>query len=141
MPVCKTKCESLKSSGSAFCLPRVPGVEASEQGNYGDTVTRVFRIQTKDGQRELLHGNGPMWSLGVPYTGDVWESPEYQERAYLVGKGDSDVLDAHGKTPDGKLWRYLGRFGESVSYYEVDEAGAALLDRVLDGTCIAEGTK
>jgi hypothetical protein len=137
MPTCKLKCEALSSSGSAICLPRAPGIQVSEQGTYDETVTQMFRLQTRDGQRELLHGSGPMWSLGVPFTGDVWESIEYQESAYLVGTGDSDVVDARGKTPDGKLWRYLGRFGESASYYEVDDAGAALLDRVLDGACIA----
>ena len=137
MPSCKIKCEALNSPGSAFCLPRVPGIQVSEQAAYDDTVTQMFRLETKNGQRELLHGNGPMWSLGVPFTGDVWESIEYHESAYLVGTGDSDVVDARGKMPDGNLWRYLGRFGESASYYEVDEAGAAQLDRVLDGACIA----
>ncbi|MGD1091295.1 MAG: carboxypeptidase-like regulatory domain-containing protein [Bryobacteraceae bacterium] len=133
MPACTSTCAALKSADSVFCLPSVPGVEASEQGRYADSMTQVYKITTKDGQRELLHGAGPVWTLGVPYTGDVWESPEYTENAYLLG--DSDVVDARGKMPDGKLWRYLGRFGESVSYYEVDASGAALLDKVLDGVC------
>lgn len=133
MPACTATCATLKSADSVFCLPPVPGVEASDQGRYADSMTQVYKIATKDGQRELLHGAGPTWTLGVPYTGDVWESPDYTERAYLLG--DSDVVDARGKTPDGKLWRYLGRFGESVSYYEVDATGAALFDKVLDGVC------
>jgi hypothetical protein len=53
--------------------------------------------------------------------------------------GDSDVIDARGKTAGGKLWRYVGTFGESASYYEVDPRDAALPDRFLDGACVAAG--
>lgn len=133
LPKCTAKCPTLKNADSVFCLPKIPGVEATEPGWYADTVTQVYRVSTQDGQRELLHGAGPTWTLGIPYTGDVWEAPEYSEEEYRLG--DSDVVDARGKSPGGKLWRYLGRFGESASYYEVDPGGAALLDKVLDGVC------
>jgi hypothetical protein len=65
----------------------------------------------------------------------VWESTNYAEHGYL-GTG-SDIVDAHGTAPGGRRWRYLGRFGESVSYYEADPSTAAAFDRVIDGVCIA----
>jgi hypothetical protein len=137
LPDCKNACIGLKSSITAFCLPPAPGIQISDQGRMGDSVMREFMVPTVDGLREILFGGGPTWSLGIPYTGDVWESSDYSERAYTVG--DSDVIDAHGKTAGGKLWRYVGTFGESASYYEVDPRDAALPDRFLDGACVAAG--
>ena len=138
LPDCKAACISLKSSTSAFCLPPSPGIKVSDQGRMGDSVMREFMVPTIDGLREVLFGSGPTWSLGIPYTGDVWESFDYSERSYTIG--DSDVIDARGKTSGGKLWRYVGTFGESASYYEVDPRDAALPDRFLDGACVASGT-
>jgi hypothetical protein len=127
----------LKSHQSVFCLLSIPGFKVSEQGSMGDSVMREFMVPTSDGLREVLFGSGPTWSLGIPYTGDVWESAEYSERDYTLG--DLDVIDARGKTTGGKLWRYVGTFGESASYYEVDARAAALPDRFLDGVCAAGG--
>ncbi|HYL38875.1 MAG TPA: carboxypeptidase-like regulatory domain-containing protein [Bryobacteraceae bacterium] len=139
LPDCKTACITLKGSHTAFCLPAVPGIQFSEQGRMGDSVMREFMVPTVDGPREILFGSGPTWSLGIPYTGDVWESADYSERSYTAG--DSDVIDARGKTAAGKLWRYVGTFGESASYYEVDPHDAALPDRFLDGACAAGGAR
>ncbi len=46
------------------------------------------------------------------------------------------ILDAHGKTSDGKLWRSIGQSGESVFYFGQEPRDAALFDRVLDGLCV-----
>jgi hypothetical protein len=137
IPACHEKCEGLASAKSMFCFPAVAGVEVHGQGRMGESTSRAFLVATHDGPREILLGSGPMWSLGIPYTGDVWESTEYSEKSFAIG--DSEIIDARGKTLDGKLWRYLGRFGESASYYEVDARDAALADRFLDGACIGGG--
>ena len=134
LPVCKSACVGLKSAQSNFCFPPISSIRVSEQGRMGDSVMREFMVPTAEGPREVLFGTGPSWSLGIPYTGDVWESVEYSEKDYIIG--DSDVIDARGKNSDGKLWRYLGTFGESASYYEVDPRDAKLPDRFLDGICI-----
>ena len=133
LPTCKSACVGLKGAQSTFCFPTVPGVKISEQGRMGDSVMREFMVATTDGPREVLFGTGPTWSLGIPFTGDIWESIEYKERDYILG--DSDVIDARGTTSDGKVWRYVGTFGESASYYEVQPRDAALPDRFLDGVC------
>jgi hypothetical protein len=132
LPVCAPNCRTLERSAGTFCLPTVPGVQTGEQGSYEDTFVRAFTLA--HGAGEMLHGAGPHWSLGIPYTGDVWESTNYSEHGYL-GTG-SDIVDARGTAPGGRGWRYLGRFGESVSYYEADPATAAAFDRVIDGVCI-----
>lgn len=134
IPACRDKCEGLASAKSMFCFAPVPGVEVHGQGKMGESTSRAFLVTTRDGPREILLGSGPMWSLGIPYTGDVWESTEYSEKSFAIG--DSEIIDARGVTMDGKRWRYLGRFGESASYYEVDARDAALADRFLDGACV-----
>jgi len=138
LPVCKSACVGLKNGHGSFCFPPVPGVRTSEQGQMGDSVMREFMVPTGDGPHEVLFGTGPTWSLGIPFTGDVWESVEYSEKDYV--SGDSDVIDARGKTSDGKLWRFVGTFGESASYYQVAPRDAALPDKFLDGVC-APGDK
>jgi hypothetical protein len=133
LPVCRSTCIGLKGAESSFCFPPVANIRVSEQGKMGDSVMREFMVPTADGPREVLFGTGPTWSLGIPFTGDVWEAVEYLEKDYILG--DSDVIDARGKNSDGKLWRYVGTFGESASYYEVDPRDAALPNRFLDGVC------
>jgi hypothetical protein len=133
LAVCAAHCRTLDTSASAFCLPAIVGVQSGDQGRYEDTFVRAF---TLGGSEEMLHGAGAHWSLGIPYTGDVWESSDYSERSFL-GKG-ADMVDARGIAPGGKRWRYLGRFGESVAYYEAEPATAAAFDRVIDGVCLAE---
>ena len=46
------------------------------------------------------------------------------------------IIDARGQSPGGKRWRQLGKFAESASYSDVDEATAKILDRFLDGACL-----
>ena len=133
LPACKSVCVGLKNGSGSFCFPPVTGVRVSEQGRMGDSTMREFMVPTGDGPREVLFGTGPSWTLGIPFTGDVWESVEYSEKDYV--NGESDVIDARGKTSDGKVWRFVGTFGESASYYEVDPSDAALPDRFLDGVC------
>ena len=105
----------------------------------GDSVMREIMIPTGEGPRELLFGGGANWSLGIPYTGDVWESSEYSEKSYTAG--DVDVIDARGTAGNGTRWRYVGTFGESASYYEVDPKDAALPDRLLDGVCAGDAQR
>ena len=134
LPACKAACLGLSSPYSRLCFPSIPGIEVSEQAGVGNSVSREFLVPTRDGPREILLGGGPAWSLGVPFTSDIWESAEYSEKSYTFD--GSQIIDARGKTSAGKLWRYLGRFGESASYYEVDKRDAALPDRFMDGVCI-----
>jgi hypothetical protein len=133
LPPCAAHCRTLDTQASAFCLPSITGIKAGEQGHYEDTFVRSLTLP--DGG-EMLHGAGAHWSLGIPYTGDVWESADYSEHGYIAN-GD-DIVDARGIAPGGKLWRYLGRFGESISYYEAEQGTAAAFDRVIDGVCLAE---
>jgi hypothetical protein len=136
LPNCAAHCRTLETSAGAFCLPPVADVQAGDQGRYEDTFVRAFTLPHGSSTAEMLHGAGPHWSLGIPYTGDVWESSDYAEHTFAAS--GSDIIDARGIAPGGKRWHYLGRYGESVSYYEADAVTAAVFDRILDGVCLAQ---
>ena len=138
LPVCsqKSPCSSIDGFGCVFCLPHIPGIKISEQGNDIDYGQRIFSVRSNHGRQSIQHAGGPMWGPGIPFDEDVWDSVEYLEKTYRFGAGL--VLDARGQTKSGKLWRIIGRFGETASYREVDKESATQLDRVLDGLCIRE---
>jgi hypothetical protein len=133
LPACTQACRSLK--GSVLCVPPVAGIVAGEQGRYDETLVRTFTIETGAASAEMLHGSGQGWTLGIPYTGDVWESTDYAESEYQMS--GQEIVDARGTAPGGRRWRYVGRFGESISYYEASPGVAAVFDRALNGVCAA----
>jgi len=130
----KSSCKVIVGFGGIFCLPRLNGIKVSKQGDDVDYGQRFFSVQSKDGLKSIWHGTGPTWDWGIPSNEDVWRSVEYCEQSFRVG--DYVVVDARGQTSDGKFWRYLGRWGESASYRDVDRESADQLDKVLDGMCI-----
>jgi hypothetical protein len=115
---------------AACTLDTVPKhtVKTGQDIDYTSTATIV---KTKDGQAALVCGRGPFWSFGVPPDYLVWESVEYSE---IVTSGDGGIVDARGKTKDGKYWRYRGTFGSSCSYSKVDQTTAAVLDCLMGTT-------
>lgn len=135
-PICaKTgSYEGIDGWGASFQFPRVSGVKASPQGRDSDYASRDYFVETKSGPKGIRHGSGPMWSFGIPVDQDVWRSVDYEEITY-----DFDgrtILDARGRMSKGNRWRYLGKFGESAWFSDVDEATAKILDMVLDGACV-----
>lgn len=125
--------EGIEGWSAAFQFPMISGVKASPQGQDIDYGARNYFIQTKSGRRGIHHGSGPMWSMGFPSTPWVWSSVQYEERSYLLG--GFTIIDARGQLSSGQRWRFVGKFGESASYSEVDESAAKELDKVLDGAC------
>jgi hypothetical protein len=124
-----TKCDS----AGFFCFPQIEGIKATPVGLDVDYLVRSFFIDRPGSGPGIFHGHGPMWGDGRPIN-KVWNSIEYDESVF-----DSPypyLVDARGKTPDGKLWRYLGTVGESAEYSVVDPADASKLDQVLDGMCV-----
>ena len=130
-----SRCSSLGYFGSAFCLPRVRGVNVSQQGNDVDYGYRSFWIATPNGRVGVQHGSGPMWGSGLPFDQDVWSATDYSETTYQDREGFL-ITDVRGKSSDGKCWRVLGHAFETVSYRAVSAQAAATLDRVIDGACI-----
>lgn len=127
--------------GTVFCLANVDGVKVSDQINDIDYGNRIYSVKSEHGHQAMSHGGGPMWGFGRPFDEDVWSSTEYSEKTYRYDSDFIDtnfVTDAKGKTKAAKYWRFVGRFGESATYHDVDEESALMFDRVLDGICVAE---
>ncbi|MEP7354602.1 MAG: carboxypeptidase-like regulatory domain-containing protein [Acidobacteriota bacterium] len=138
-PACSStqKYESLKAG--QFKFPRLDGVKANQTGRDVDYLARTY----SSGKSSITHGAGPSWSKGLPSDSDVWHSIRYQETvrydqvivdsvAYFVL-----ITDARGEDRGGMRWRYLGEFGESASYHGVSAKASVLLDRFMDGWCVA----
>jgi hypothetical protein len=130
----RSRCESIEGWSAVFCFPAVQGVTVGQPGRDVDYGFRSYFIDRPEGALGIGHGSGPLWSFGLPMDRDVWQSIEYRETVSTDGSGL--MVDARGRTAAGKLWRSLGRFGESASYYNLDSDSAKLLDRVLDGVCL-----
>jgi hypothetical protein len=134
-PSCsKTRSDTgLDGWGAAFVFPEVRDVKASRQQDDVDYGARSYYVETKSGPKSVTHASGPMWSSGTPSDQDVWRSVKYQETTYDFG--GSPIIDARGQLSNGLRWRHLGKFGESASYSDLDEATAKILDSFLDGAC------
>ena len=87
-----------------------------------------------NGVKGIRHGSGPNWSFGTPSDTDVWASVTYEETTFDFTS--QTIIDARGQFSNGKRWRYLGTFGESASYADVDGPTAKILDQFLDGACL-----
>ncbi len=120
--------------GSSLYFPKTPGSKESRQGQDSDYGARSYYIETGQGRKGIGHGSGPMWSFGMPLDRDVWKSVKYEEATYDVG--GLTIIDARGQFANGNRWRTLSKFGESASYYDMDEATAKILDQFLDSVCL-----
>jgi hypothetical protein len=124
-----TKCES----AGFFCFPQIEGIVATPVRLDVDYLARAFNLDRPGAGLGIWHGHGPMWGDGRPIN-TAWNSIEYDESVF--NSPYPYLVDARGKTPDGKLWRYLGTVNESAEYRGVDSADASKLDQVLDGMCV-----
>jgi hypothetical protein len=75
-----------------------------------------------------------MWDFGTPLDQWVWRSLKYDEVTY--SNGSLTITNARGQFSNGNWWHYLGKFGESAAYSDVDEPTAKTLDQFLDGACL-----
>jgi hypothetical protein len=139
--VCKTLrgYNGISDGKPGLYFPKLDGVSARALENGDDFGYRNYVVAGKIGRNGITHGRGPAWSFGIPTSMDVWESAEYSDISYpeiSFMQGHTVIVDARGKTRNGRLWRYLGFLGESAFYRDVDEPTARILDRVIDGACL-----
>ena len=126
---------------STFSLPRysfgIPKNRTTSEGaRFGeDYSVDLYRPQGGPDSAVIEYGFGPTWSFGWPPDFYVWASVDYREDIWFED-GPVWVIDARGTLPDGTHWRSLNMVGQTVSYSNQDKASAALLDAVLDRTCV-----
>jgi hypothetical protein len=110
----------------------------------GETI-QARRVQDDDcqyyvvciGKYCMRHGFGPLWSLGMPTWKDFPDGfLDIQERD-VRWRPDLDLQGNEYRSThaDGTYSRYLGIFGESVSYNHVTKDAAEEFDKIIDSLC------
>jgi len=99
-----------------------------------DYSVESYEFETPAGLKTIRHGSGALWSFGTPVNSYVWASMKYQEILFSHGRGT--ILEARGELKNGNRWRFLGKFGETVMYYDVEPESALVLDKFFDSACV-----
>lgn len=133
-PVCRGHHfdETTNALRFSFNIPDTPGVSRLAPASDIDYTTRSYLLNANR-SAFMLHGRGYAWSTGFPLDSVVWASVEYDESVFEIGA--IRIVDARGRTADGKRWRFLGRFTETISYGPLPPQEAAIFDRAIDGVC------
>ena len=118
----------LKPIGPApACEVKLPPIHTKAVNDVDYTSSWRY-IETADGPKGIIIGQGPLYSFGAPSDSDVWNSTEYSEIMFPDG-----VVDARGHTADGNYWRSQTIFGAAAGYNRMDQATAKMLDCIMDG--------
>lgn len=112
---------------------QLPGAGEGAGFRDVDYNGRDYMVKTSNGKHYLQHGHGPMWSSGVPPGRYLDTSASYEESTY---EGGANITSARGVFADGTRWRFLGTFGETISYETKDGEAARRFDLMLDGVCL-----
>jgi hypothetical protein len=118
----------------SLCPPRILGVDLGPRGGSIDAFEETFTIRKGKQLWTMIHGAGPSWTRGLPPSRNIWSSIEYKEQL-RHGPG-IDLLDASGTNEAGQKWRYVGTFGESLHYFDLEPNVAAVMDLILDRLCL-----
>ena len=118
-----------------FRLPLQPSARPNRDADYDGSF---IPVTTASGTHILRHGYGPNWSNGHPFYQELLKSTAYEEKNFLSDPAQRiNITVANGILPDGTLWRFLGRHGESLDYRTKDRDAAKKLDTIMDSVCLA----
>ena len=88
------------------------------------------------GKSCLRHGWGGTWSFGFPHTYLLEGIEKMRERdvQFLPDK-ELQGVEYRGAKGDGTLTRFVGVFGETISYSDATQDAARLFDAIIDSLC------
>ena len=115
-----------------FGVPR--GARLSKATGEHDEVTVL-----RHGAASLVSGIGPHWTYGLPVPTVLAEMTAIRERSVVTPQG-LEGAEYRGTRRNGRRWRSILFFGESVGYDRASAAEAAYFDRILDGLCVRPPT-
>jgi hypothetical protein len=96
-----------------------------------DSISIIYL--SPKGYESMLIGTGPLWGGGVPPIHFFISHKEIQERELLAG--ERSAIDFRVIDMDGRGWREIGFFTESISYSNVSGQAAAFFDSIIDTMC------
>jgi hypothetical protein len=129
------KYESLERQLARFRFKSIPQIKVEKQRKDLSYVVQFYNVATAQGKHGIKHGSGPWWSLGLPKNSDVWKSVTFEEDSIEVE--GLEILDSRGEWADGTSWRSVGTIGETATYSGMDKETTVVLNRFLDGLCVA----
>jgi hypothetical protein len=128
------RCRTRSALGTMFSLPSAKRVLRFQDSDFSGTS---YVLQTKTGKYTIDHGHGPNWSHGVPSVWFLSNAATYEETSFNSGiPGSLNITTACGVLTDGTHWRFLGKYGETISYQTKDAEAAAKLDTIFDTVCL-----
>ena len=92
-------------------------------------------IVVRSGASTMMLAWGEFWSWGIPGPAFFEDISQLRERSLDIG-GNVTVAESRGTRPDGSF-RYVGLYGETISYESADTAAAEYFDRIIDSLCWA----
>lgn len=111
----------------------VPKGFKSKKGRDIDYVD--FYISSDKDKKNLLRGIwGPNASSGYPDSDWINSSGKIDIRSITDGKRNIG-WDFYGKTNNGKNWRYLQVFDESIFYIVDSDEAKITFDKIIDNSC------
>lgn len=135
-PVCSNADLSNRAPGwgGVFQIPLSRALKTSPEVLDVDYWSRKLKLKSKSSEVQAFQGRGPLWGGGNPDDELVWRSTQYAETTYDLG--GRLLTDAKGSLTNGKCWREIGVFSESLGYSDVDCDLVQPLDELLDRTCL-----
>lgn len=109
------------------CTLPAPPVFKTKKANDIDYTANWYYVKTRTGSQGIISGSGPSYSWGAPMDSDVWTSTEYEEIMYASG-----IVDASGRSANGKYWRSKSIFGSAAQYFGQTREIAEQLNCVMD---------
>lgn len=127
-------CRASKNIIGGTLKVTVPDKAVARHGQ--DVDYQEFSVGFGSGKdRVWMHGIwGPMATSGQVPRDWIDGSESIFTRTWrsdLVQNG----IDRSGKRSDGTYWRYLGSFGEAISYHGVNKKAAEYFDQILSTVC------
>jgi Carboxypeptidase regulatory-like domain len=126
-----SQCRTKPTFGGAFAMAfQVPkNIKVRSSGGF-DSVN--YRIEFK--KSRMGYGAGFNWSEGLPLSIELKDLSDISERDINFGEEVMGV-EYRGIHRNGTYFRYIGKWGETVSYNHAPKDAALFFDTILDSLC------
>jgi hypothetical protein len=126
-PACSSN--SVRRFGETMMFTAPPGVRLH---STSDVDYRTVAVLSRGSGLEF--GTGPHWTYGQPVVQIFDAMMLVQERDVRTPWGDPGA-EYRGIRANGKYWRAVYLFGQSISYDDADAIAAKYFDGIIDSLC------
>lgn len=127
-PACSPN--SVRRFGETMMFTAPPGARLH---TTSDVDYRTVAVLSRGSALEF--GTGPHWTYGLPVVQIFEAMMLVQERDVQTPWGDPGA-EYRGIRANGKHWRAVYLFGQSISYDDADAIAAKYFDGIIDSLCL-----